>query len=277
MIQVVVERLLNVALPLFVAPFLIFTALAFLKKGKAALNWSSGLTESVRVNTALMLVNSALAPVIVLTLGPLQHFVDSGGVWRLDPALWQALPAWLGGLLAVMLADFSDYWVHRLMHTKWLWPSHVIHHSDTVMNNTTSVRMHIIELVIMASSFLMVATVMSLPPVLAGLAGLFIPFYNRFVHLDADYHWGPLNRILNSPRLHRWHHADVPEAYGKNFANMFSLWDTLFGTYYLPGVCHHDLGVKDGPEQNLLLNYAWPLKTLAEAVPPLRQRLLRHS
>ncbi|HBL94265.1 MAG TPA: hypothetical protein DD375_12275, partial [Hyphomonas sp.] len=77
-----------------------------------------------------------------------------------------------------MLADFSDYWVHRLMHTKWLWPSHVIHHSDTVMNNTTSVRMHIIELIIMAASFLMVATVMSLPPVLAGLAGLFIPFYN---------------------------------------------------------------------------------------------------
>jgi len=35
--------------------------------------------------------------------------------------------------------------------------------------------------------------------------------------------------------------------------------------------------VKDGPEQNLLLNYAWPLKTLAEAVPPLRQRLLRNS
>ena len=104
MMQVVMERLLNVALPLFVAPFLIFTALAFLKKGKAAFNWSSGLTESVRVNTALMLVNSALAPFIALTLGPLQQFMDAGGVWRLDPVLWQALPVWLVVLLAVMLA-----------------------------------------------------------------------------------------------------------------------------------------------------------------------------
>ncbi|MDX1293735.1 MAG: sterol desaturase family protein, partial [Hyphomonas sp.] len=145
MLQLATERLLNVALPLFIAPFLIFTALAFLKKGKAALVWSSDLTESVRVNTALMLINSALAPVIALSLGPLQAILDSGGVWRLDPAVWQALPAWLVVVLAVMMADFSDYWVHRLMHTKWLWPAHLVHHSDTVMNNTTSVRMHVFE------------------------------------------------------------------------------------------------------------------------------------
>jgi hypothetical protein len=35
--------------------------------------------------------------------------------------------------------------------------------------------------------------------------------------------------------------------------------------------------VKDGPGQNLLLNYAWPFKALAETLPPLRQRLIRHS
>lgn len=273
----VLSNSLNTALLLFIAPFILFTALAFLKKGKAAFVWSSGLTESVRVNTALMLINWLAAPIIAFLLGPLQHLLMQSGAWYLDPAVWEVMPAWLVVLAAIMMADFCDYWVHRAMHTQWLWPSHLVHHSDTVMNNTTSVRMHIIELVIMAGAFLTLATVFSLPPVLAGAGGLFIAFYNRFVHVDADYHWGPLNRVLNSPRLHRWHHADVPEAYGKNFANMFSLWDTLFGTYYLPGVCPHELGVRNGPGQNLLLNYLWPVKVLAEAIVPVRRRLARTS
>lgn len=270
--QDILWQIRNVALPLFIAPFLLFTALAFLKKGRAAFQWSPDLALSVRVNTALMLVNALFGPLITLTLGPLQHALEGEGVWRLDPAVWQAMPIWLVALAGILVPDFTDYWVHRAMHTRWLWPAHLTHHSDTTMNNTTSVRMHVIELLIMAGAFMTVATLLSLPPVLAGISGQFILFYNRFVHLDADYHWGPLNRVLNSPRLHRWHHADDPEAYGKNFGNMFSLWDTLFGTYYMPGICPHPLGVKDGPGQNFVMNYLWPVRTLARAIPRVRGR-----
>lgn len=263
---------LEMAFILFLLPFVIFTALAFLKNGMKAFSWSSGLLESVKVNIALLLLNSLVGPVVMLSLGPLQDLLAANDVIRLDPAIWAGAPTWLIIIVIVLASDFSDYWIHRAVHTKWLWPIHIVHHSDTVMNNTTAGRMHSFELVLMTASVLTLGSFLSLPAIETGLVSQAMIFYNRFVHIDADYHWGPFNKVLSSPRLHRWHHADEPSAYNKNFGNMFSFWDVLFGTYYLPGVCTHDLGVKGGPGQNILLNFIWPVKALAEAVVPERLR-----
>jgi len=40
--------------------------------------------------------------------------------------------------------------------------------------------------------------------------------------------------VLNGPEMHRWHHADQPEAYDTNFATKLAIWDWMFGTAYLP-------------------------------------------
>ena len=56
---------------------------------------------------------------------------------RHSPAL-EALPQRLSGglpvvvqvLFAVIIIDFISYWRHRLMHCRWLWPIHAIHHSS---------------------------------------------------------------------------------------------------------------------------------------------------
>ena len=49
--------------------------------------------------------------------------------------------------------------------------------------------------------------------------------------------YGPLKYILNSQRMHIWHHVKVlPNEHpkGMNFAISLSIWDYLFGTYYEP-------------------------------------------
>jgi sterol desaturase/sphingolipid hydroxylase (fatty acid hydroxylase superfamily) len=52
-------------------------------------------------------------------------------------------------------------------------------------------------------------------------------------HSNADLRLGALNRVINGPELHRWHH--VPGArLGHNYGQLLSIYDTLFGTYYLP-------------------------------------------
>ena len=58
-------------------------------------------------------------------------------------------------------------------------------------------------------------------------------------HVNARLSFGWLGeRLLVSPRYHRWHHAvDLPDGrkyrHGCNFAILFPIWDRLFGTQYM--------------------------------------------
>ena len=83
---------------------------------------------------------------------------------------------------------------------------------------------------------------------------------NCYVHIDIDFGHGPFKYLLASPRLHRWHHADHPDASGKNLASIFPFYDVFFGTYYLPGRCDKPVGAlsDDVPAFNLVAQVALP-------------------
>ena len=54
-------------------------------------------------------------------------------------------------------------------------------------------------------------------------------------HANVRIDWGPLRYMLNSSRMHVWHHdVELHGRHGQNFAVIFSLWDWVFGTAYLP-------------------------------------------
>jgi sterol desaturase/sphingolipid hydroxylase (fatty acid hydroxylase superfamily) len=58
-------------------------------------------------------------------------------------------------------------------------------------------------------------------------------------HSNLYVSWGPLRYVINSPRMHVWHHdrdwpADRP--HGVNFGVCLSVWDWVFGTAYWPAV-----------------------------------------
>jgi sterol desaturase/sphingolipid hydroxylase (fatty acid hydroxylase superfamily) len=54
-------------------------------------------------------------------------------------------------------------------------------------------------------------------------------------HSNLAITWGPLRYVLNSPRMHIWHHdIQVRDNAGVNFAVVFSLWDWVFRTAYMP-------------------------------------------
>jgi sterol desaturase/sphingolipid hydroxylase (fatty acid hydroxylase superfamily) len=40
--------------------------------------------------------------------------------------------------------------------------------------------------------------------------------------------------VLVSPHMHQAHHSADAAQHDKNFATVFSLWDWMFGTLYLP-------------------------------------------
>jgi sterol desaturase/sphingolipid hydroxylase (fatty acid hydroxylase superfamily) len=49
-------------------------------------------------------------------------------------------------------------------------------------------------------------------------------------HSELDWHFGPLERVLVSPRFHSVHHSVDPAWADRNFGFVFSVWDFIFGT-----------------------------------------------
>ncbi len=159
-------------------------------------------------------------------------------------APFHALPAWQQAVAAVLLGDVCVYWFHRASHAvPWLWKIHAVHHSTTQLDWLAAHREHPLD-------GLLTQLAINLPGLLLGfdyavLAGLvaFRGLWAIFIHSNVRMSLGPLELLLGSPALHRWHHRDAPGP-THNFANLAPWTDLLFGTYHRPPEADHwPLGV----------------------------------
>lgn len=209
--------------------------------------------KNFSVTTLIYFVNLfAFGPFVVVAGTSIQSGYDWLGLPQLDPALWDGIPIWVLVPISLLAFDFADYWSHRLMHKSWLWPVHAVHHSETEMTGLTTYRVHFLEPIIMGVSYVVLLTWLAMPENVLGYGAILITLHNVYVHMDMDWGHGPFRHLLASPRYHRWHHANVPRAYGKNLANIFPFYDVLFGTYYVPGTCTAKLGVDGVPEDDVV-------------------------
>lgn len=208
----------------------------------------------------------------------LQHFYDSLGIPTLPADIWQPVPFPLLCLMALIAKDFADYWNHRLMHTTWLWPTHAAHHSDTHVNAFTSFRVHFLEAIVMGISYLIILTWLQMPTAVP-VVYLVTHLHNLYVHTNLPIRHGPFKLLVASPAFHRWHHADVKAAHGKNIANVMPLWDALFGTYYDDRLCDAPMGgLKSGiHDTDPLQIFIYPFRQWGRLIrdrigAPLRRR-----
>jgi len=147
-------------------------------------------------------------------------------------------PLWAQGLVAFVSKDLVEWCGHNLLHrVPWLWEVHKLHHSIVDLDWIGNFRFHWGEIVVYrALTYFPLAVLGVDARVLLVLAavGTLIGHLN---HSNLDLTWGPLRYVLNSPRMHVWHHdlewpADRPR--GVNFGIALSVWDWLFGTAYWP-------------------------------------------
>ncbi len=150
------------------------------------------------------------------------------------------LPIWLQFICFFLLKDFLEWIIHILLHRiPWLWEFHKLHHSIEHLDWVGNFRFHWMEIVIYQglTYFPLVAlgidsTVILSIAVVATLIGL-------LNHSNINFSWGFLRYVLNSPRMHVWHHGlDRIEnrPWGVNFAISLSIWDWIFGTAYWPSL-----------------------------------------
>jgi len=147
-------------------------------------------------------------------------------------------PTGLQLLLLFILADFIQWNTHRLLHNvPWLWQFHKLHHSVKEMGFAAHLRYHWMETIVYKS-------IQYLPLAMIGYGLLdffavhiFALAIGHLNHANLNWNYGPLRYLLNSPRMHIWHHArELPAGHknGVNYGISLSIWDYLFGTAYVP-------------------------------------------
>lgn len=156
---------------------------------------------------------------------------------RMTGIHWGPMPEWwvvaLQVIFFVYLDDFLFYWMHRTLHTKWLFRHvHNKHHRIRKPWAITGHYMHPVE-------FLLTAAVMLVGPVLVGahLVTLWIWVVLRQWeaaegHCGYDFPWTPTHFLPfnDGARHHDFHHAKVQG----NYAGFLAWVDGVFSTY-VPG------------------------------------------
>ena len=135
-------------------------------------------------------------------------------------------------VLLIILQDFFYYWSHRSMHRiRWMWSSHVTHHSSTTLNFSTAFRQSMTyPLSGMWLFYIPLAYLGFNVDMIMLVVGLNLA-YQFFIHTQIINKLGIFEYIFNTPSHHRAHHGKNKEYIDKNYAGIFIIWDRIFGTF----------------------------------------------
>ena len=159
-----------------------------------------------------------------------------------DTLYFNAVGTWGWGLalqsiVALFVMDFVQWCVHNTLHrVNFLWEIHKIHHSvkDGEMDWVVSFRFSWLEPVIYKSVLYVPAMWFGFLPEALFFHAVFGTLIGHLNHANLTWDYGPLRYLLNSPRMHLYHHAYDAPPHGQNFGIIFSCWDWIFGTHHLP-------------------------------------------
>jgi sterol desaturase/sphingolipid hydroxylase (fatty acid hydroxylase superfamily) len=145
------------------------------------------------------------------------------------------LGATVSFVVSFVALDGASYFVHRLMHrTPALWRVHLAHHIDASVDATTAFRQHPIEGVLRFSFIAGTAWILGAPLAAIALYRLLGALNSVLEHANIGLpQW--LDRALVyvwvTPDMHKVHHSREQAETDSNYANLFSSFDRLFGTY----------------------------------------------
>lgn len=144
----------------------------------------------------------------------------------------------------LVVTDFIEWCVHNLLHRVGpLWKIHRVHHSIKVMDWIGNFRFHWGEHIVYRSIKFFPLVFLGVRWEAALIAAVIATAIGHLNHSNLAISWGPLRYVLNSPRMHIWHHDKFPgRPSGYNFGIVFSVWDWLFGTAYMPETQPAEIG-----------------------------------
>lgn len=147
-------------------------------------------------------------------------------------ALTHITTTWLTYVIAFVALDFSHYWIHRIDHANnFFWNSHIVHHSSEEFDLACAVRQPISSFVKIFSFFMIPAALLGISPLVVATVTPIQFFAQFWYHTRYINRMGFLEHIIVTPSHHRVHHAINKEYLDKNLAQIFIVWDKIFGTF----------------------------------------------
>ncbi len=134
-----------------------------------------------------------------------------------------------------LIRSFVSWAIHLAMHKVPLfWQVHRVHHSDTFLDISTTVRFHPLEYVINLTAVLTALLIFGISPVTLMLYELFDAGMAVFTHANIRMPQlleHSLRMVLVTPDMHRIHHSSYQPETDSNYGATLSIWDRLFRTY----------------------------------------------
>jgi sterol desaturase/sphingolipid hydroxylase (fatty acid hydroxylase superfamily) len=144
-----------------------------------------------------------------------------------------SIPLWLRIIGAYILKDFIYYITHRSFHAnQYLWLSHKWHHSSQTIWWLAAQRTSFTSRVLYKISYI-AFPLLAIPIEVMPIVALHAAVHDNWIHLNVK--WRSWMKILEwfyvTPRVHTLHHYDMK---GKNYGDVLTIFDRLFGTYADP-------------------------------------------
>jgi sterol desaturase/sphingolipid hydroxylase (fatty acid hydroxylase superfamily) len=213
-------------------------------------------------------VNSLLIEILtILTLKPAMVLFDWARVEAVSAAV-SNLPLVVQVPALLLVADFTQYWVHRAFHTvRFLWSFHAIHHSIERMDWLAGSRLHLVDVIVTRGLTYVPIFVLGFSQPALTVYVFLVATQATFIHANVRWTFRALQRFVVTPAFHHWHHSAERQSVDKNFAVHTPIWDRLFGTYYLPDRWPRAYGLSDGSKV--------PRRWISQLLYPVRGREAR--
>lgn len=185
-------------------------------------------------NAGFTLLVILMLPLLPVSLISVAFWAESAGVGFFN-AYSLPLPAIIFITIMLLLRGFISYLTHFLNHKiPFLWRFHRVHHMDSALDVSTTVRLHPLELVFSLIVGLPIVVLLGLSPWVLLLYELLDVSVTLFSHsnfrlprrIDS---W--LRYLLVTPNLHIVHHSSWQPETESNFSAVFPIWDIVFGTF----------------------------------------------
>lgn len=187
--------------------------------------------------------------------------------------LWPTNWPLLGQLtLALLVAEFGQYWLHRWQHEHdALWRFHAVHHSAPRLYWLNAGRFHPVDLGLLYVFGYLPLVALGCPELVIMLFTVFDAVFGMLQHCNIDVRLGPLNRIFSMAEPHRWHHSRTLAEANTNYGSNLIVWDHVFGTFFLPRDRRPPsaIGIANMP--------AFPPAYLAQLAAPFRWRRVKRE
>jgi sterol desaturase/sphingolipid hydroxylase (fatty acid hydroxylase superfamily) len=146
-------------------------------------------------------------------------------------------------VLLILLEDFSRYALHRLLHYRWFWRIHQLHHSATTLTPISFLRVHPLEKLLYqlrsalvyggcTGTFFFLVGEHPQAWLIFGISGASLIFNTlgaNLRHSMIPISYGVFEKVFISPLQHQLHHSH--QYCQTNYGAIFSIWDVMFSTW----------------------------------------------